>query len=165
MSERRKRSSDWTSERPDILCFGFIIILPVVHLILSPGKPAERSMVETLQIVFNIYDIYQKEDVRNFRESKFAVHSSVGGLEHLMRYLKSQDHTGLLYLLERFVDFNVTDDGLAEEELPGKKMKESKETLDDLATEAVEFPVKSGRLLFLGLGSGNGVVTIFERAM
>ena len=51
-------------------------------------------MVETLQIVFNIYDIYQKEDVRNFRESKFAVRATNDALEYLMRYLKSQDHTG-----------------------------------------------------------------------
>ena len=98
-----------------------------------------------MQIVFTIYDIYQKEDVRNFRESKFSVQISADALEHLMRYLKSQDHTGLLYLLERFVDFNVVvvnED--SEREPPEKKMKETEETLHDLAAETVEFPVKTG---------------------
>ena len=104
-------------------------------------------MVETLQIVFNIYDIYQKEDVRNFRESKFAVRATNDALEYLMRYLKSQDHTGLLYVLERFIDFNVVAGESREDDASSQKdMKESKETLDDLATEAVEFPVKSGKL-------------------
>jgi len=115
------------------------------HQGLFQGKPVERCMVETLQIVFTIYDIYQKEEVRNFRESKFCVQISANVLEHLMRYLQSQDHTGLLYLLERFVDFNVVVvDEDSEREPPEKKMKETKETLHDLAAETVEFPVKSG---------------------
>ena len=101
-------------------------------------------MVENLQIVFNIYDIYRKEGVRNFRESKFAVHLAAAALDHLMRYLRSHDHTGLLYLLERFVDFDVVVREAGGEEPPEKKMKAEKEKLDDLATETAELPVKTG---------------------
>ena len=101
-------------------------------------------MVENLQVVFNIYDIYRKEGVRNFRESKFAVHLAAATLDYLMRYLRSHDHTGLLYLLERFVDFDVVVRESSGEEPPEKKMKAEKEKLDDLATETAELPVKNG---------------------
>jgi len=121
------------------------------HQGLFQEKSIERSMVETLQVIFSIYDIYQKEEVRNLRESKFCVSISTSGLEYLMRYLKSEDHTGLLYLLERFVDFNVVVDqsessfvdqseSSSVEETNKKRMKENREKLDDLATDALNFP-------------------------
>ena len=100
-------------------------------------------MVETLQVIFSIYDIYQKEEVRSLRESKFAVDISTTGLEYLMQYLQSHDHAGLLYLLERFIDFNVVGESTlssSADELHRKKMKEEKERLDDLASDALHFP-------------------------
>jgi len=106
------------------------------HQGLFQGRPEETSMVETLQVVSNVEDFLQ-ESVRTLRESKYGVTLTSGAFEAVTSYLKSRDHTGLLYLLERFVDVRIV---ASENGVDGAfcdlGMKEQTRNIEDIANES-----------------------------